>query len=250
MVSSRPKGYWIVGTDTGVGKTVVVGAISVAFQAQGLIPAMAKPIETGVSADEKHKSDAARLASLLPPAAGMSCLCLYQFEMPLAPLAAARKAGMAMDLSYIETMCRSLVVQASMTLLEGVGGVKVPLTEHEDWLDLMVRLPLPCVVVGRAMLGGINHMLLTCEAILRRHLDIAAVVLNEWPGPALSETEREQMASTSALVRERLSIPVYGPLPFLATLSGCWRAGVHQLATLPDLQRLVSQLKNTVVPTR
>ena len=242
MPGSVGKGYWIVGTDTGVGKTVVTGALAVALQEQGVTPGLMKPIETGSDVADSPDSDVTRLAALLPGSEERPCVCLYRLPAPLAPLAAARKAGIVLDLSRIITAYHTVSAQSPLTLLEGVGGVKVPLTEREDLLDLIAELQLPCIVVGRATLGGVNHARLTCEALIRHDVEVFALVLNRGLQPLESNVVQEQIASTTALIDEWLPLPIYGPLPSIQRLSQDWKGGIRQLGQAPEIQRLATRL--------
>ncbi len=115
--------------------------------------------------------------------------------------------------------------------MEGVGGVLVPITPDCQVRDLIARLHLPAVVVGRAMLGGVNHALLTAEALRSRHIAILAIVLNV-PHPSAEPCHNQiQEGSTVSLLHELSGVPVLGPLPFQADLQ--FSRG-HQLASLAE----------------
>jgi len=161
-----PAQFFITGTDTGVGKTVASALLCAAFEA-----AYWKPIQTGADSD----SDSATVAQLaeLPPARVLPEA--YSFAPPVSPHLAARKAGVKIALAKIaipETF------RDSALIVEGAGGVLVPINETHFMRDLMRQIALPVIVVARSSLGTINHTLLTLSALRASRLKIAGVVLN------------------------------------------------------------------------
>jgi malonyl-CoA O-methyltransferase len=167
---TTPRGVFVTGTDTGVGKTVAAACLVRAWGADYW-----KPAQTGL-ADEP--GDSATVAALAGLPAGRVLPPRVALRAPLAPAAAAALEGVAFDLADFtvppRTGHRPLVV-------EGAGGVLVPLTAEALIIDLIARLGLPVVVVARSSLGTINHTLLTLEALRSRALPVAGVILN---GPA------------------------------------------------------------------
>ncbi len=110
---------------------------------------------------------------------------------------------------------RQLQAQHELLLVEGAGGVHVPITPTMDMLDLIEKLKAPVLVVGRAGLGGVNHALLTLNALRERKIPILALVLNQTV-PAKTAVARRQERSTLELLRESAGVPVIGPLPYIA----------------------------------
>jgi dethiobiotin synthetase len=150
--------YFVTGTDTGVGKTVIAAALTL-----GLKGTYWKPIQTGLESDTEWVKKSTG-SSFLPE--------VYRFALPESPHFAARQEGVAISLSKIELPpVRPLIV-------EGAGGVMVPLNDKELMIDLMQHLGLPLIVVSRSTLGTINHTLLTLERLRQARLPIAGVVLN------------------------------------------------------------------------
>ena len=161
-----PKGCFITGTDTDVGKTVVTGVVGLALIDFGLRVGVMKPIETGTAFDNpQHTSDGERLRDLLIPHESLDFISPYRFEPSLAPLAAAQWAGTSIDLARITAAFQIMTKRYAYLLVEGVGGVMAPLSAKQDVRAMMAQLKLPCLVVGRTTLGSVNHTLLTLAAL-------------------------------------------------------------------------------------
>jgi dethiobiotin synthetase len=205
---------FVTGTDTGVGKTFVTSALARHLKHRGLAVGVMKPIETGVAPDAPGLSDADRLARAAGVLDGLDLIAPYRFPDALAPLAAARRAGLSVDVGVIAQAVQILRARHTVLLIEGVGGVLVPIGPQLDVRDLIARLGAAVLVVGRANLGGVNHALLTVEAVRLRGLTVLAVALNE-PAPAPATMAAElQVESTVELIRELAGAPVVGPLRY------------------------------------
>jgi dethiobiotin synthetase len=181
----------VTGTDTGVGKTVVTAAIAAAAGAAGLRVAVVKPAQTGAD------SDVEEVVRLAAPAAAAT---LAGYPDPLAPLVAAREAGLPpLALAATVAAVRAQVATHDLVLVEGAGGFLVPMgltATGQVWTvaDLAVALGAPAVVVTRAGLGTLNHTALTLEALQRRAIP-AHVVIGAWP----AEPERVHRTNLSEL---------------------------------------------------
>jgi dethiobiotin synthetase len=171
----------VTGTDTGVGKTVVTAALAAAAGSAGLRVAVVKPAQTGT--DGPEPPDAAEVVRLAGPA---TALTLAEFPDPLAPLVAARVAGLPpLELYPVVDAVRAVLAEHDLVLVEGAGGLLVPMGVRPGGLpwtvaDLALLLGAPAVVVARAGLGTLNHTALTLEALQRRALP-ARVVIGAWP---------------------------------------------------------------------
>jgi len=232
----------MTGTDTGVGKTTITAALTLALQQKGQLVGVMKPVETGIDPHRQDESDTARLRSLLAPPLPFGSICLYAFSQPLAPLACAREAGTTIDLARIASRFQDLTHQYSFFIVEGAGGVLTPITPKHTMLDLMVIMNLPALVVGRASLGSVNHLLLTLEALQHTGIKTCGVVLNDPIANTPTESTRQQRTSTVELIRELSTVPVFGPLEFEESMRVTWRKGVETLAEHPEIQRLTSHL--------
>jgi dethiobiotin synthetase len=193
------RGLFVTGTDTGAGKTVVAAALCAALRARGDRVAAFKPVVTGLDdePDERWPPDHELLARACGwagpaeetppgerPAPGPPSpdgVAPYTFGPPASPHLAARLAGVTIEPARLVTAARSAGEGAEVLVVEGVGGLLVPLTLGYAVRDLAMELALPLVVAARPGLGTINHTLLTLEAARAAGLTVAAVVLTPWP---------------------------------------------------------------------
>jgi dethiobiotin synthetase len=198
---------FITGTDTGVGKTVATAAIGCTLAAQGRRVAVLKPAQTGVAPGQPGDAEfvLAALGSAQPPATS----CPYRFVAPAAPLVAARAEHATLDLAVIQRACDSLRESYDVVLVEGAGGLLVPVTEAHSMADLARVLGLPVVVVARPGLGTLNHTLLTIEAARARGLEMLGVVLSGWRGPVDLATR-----TNPVLLCALGNVPLLGVLPW------------------------------------
>ena len=242
---SAPKasrGLFITATDTGVGKTVVLAALASALQEKGVKIGVMKPIETGIHISRLETSDAKRLQVLVKPTQPLESVSQYQLAYPLAPLSAARMAGASIDFSTITSAYHDLSKSHDFMLVEGVGGVLAPLAREKTVRDLIRALGLPSLLVGRPMLGSINHTLLALEALHTHHLPVAGIVFNHPEPEPDTEPQLLQHRSSIELVRELSDVPVFGPLNFEGTLEKDWITGVKMLDKHPSIQALAAHV--------
>ena len=174
------KGYFVTGTDTGVGKTFVSCALARTGVSRGQRVFAFKPIETGCTPVGGHLVGADQ--ELLAAAAGGwqrgELRGVFRFPIPAAPRVAAEASGVAIELERVASVLRAGAVDADLVVVEGAGGWRVPITDRADMSSLARIVGLPVVVVARAGLGTINHSLLTVEAVERDGLTVAALVLS------------------------------------------------------------------------
>ncbi len=192
------RGVFVTGTDTGVGKTWIAAGLVRRLRAAGVDAVPMKPVQTGGDRDAAGRLAAPDLEAVLA-AAGLAVseeeradLCPYLYEPACSPHLAARLAGRPIELERIAAAAARLSARRAAVVVEGAGGVLVPLGPVWTMLDLAARLGLPAVVVARAGVGTLNHALLTLGALRRARVTVAGVVLNEAAGAA----------ATPALVRD------------------------------------------------
>lgn len=201
--------YFITGTDTGVGKTLISCALLHALAQQGLNVAGFKPVAAGCDEDD-HNADALALRAKSTVQLTYGQINPYCFVPALAPHIAARFTGVRIELSRIMNSYRELAGQTDEVIVEGAGGFLVPLNEKQDGADLAKELGLPVIVVVGMRLGCLNHALLTVRAIAESGLECAGWVANAVePGmPALKE-------NIEAL-QSRIDAPLLGVVPHMA----------------------------------
>jgi dethiobiotin synthetase len=198
-------GLFVTGTDTGVGKTAVSAGILAVLREEGLDVAPMKPIETG-HRGEGWPADARCLhaASGLP--LRQEHVVPYALRDPLAPQAAARRQGIRIDWAKLDDAYRELA-RTRPVLVEGAGGLAVPVDAHNDMADLALRWRLPVLIVARPQLGTINHTRLTLEYARQRGLEVLGVVINAYPeDPGLAEE------SNPKAIADWTGLPVLGIL--------------------------------------
>jgi dethiobiotin synthetase len=169
------KGVFISGTDTGVGKTAFACALLRQYSASGSRAVGMKPVAAGGGSSN---GDILALATAGNVDAPLSARCPYAFDEAVAPHLAARAVGVVIDLRRIRESYEVLSARADHVVVEGAGGVLVPLGERSDVLDIALALDLPVVLVVGVRLGCLNHALLASLAIVARGLDLAGWVAN------------------------------------------------------------------------
>ena len=207
----------VTGTDTGVGKTVVACAIAAGLRRRGLRVAAMKPLETGVDANDPSR-DGARLARAAGGTLPLSMLAPLTYPDPVAPLVAARRAGTQIDLSLLDHAVRAASNGADALVVEGAGGLLVPITERVAYDVLFSHWQLDAVVVAANRLGAINHTRLTLAAARAAGLTVSMVVLNN----VSAECDTSAVENAS-IIAELENIPVV-ELPWLPDAGDLERA--------------------------
>ena len=203
------RGLFITGTDTGVGKTVVGVAMLRALVAAGRSAIGMKPVAAGRAEGEATNADVAALIAAANVAAPRADVNPYSFLRPVAPHLAAREEGTVIDLGRIAAAYARLARLADVVVVEGAGGVRVPLGPGTEMVDIPVRLELPVVLVVGIRLGCLNHALMSAQALGARGVRIAGWVANR-----IDPAMREGDANVAALA-ERL------PAPLVADIGWC-----------------------------
>ncbi len=208
----------MTGTDTGVGKTLVSVSLAAFYSlTMGLKVGVMKPFETGLPLDrtELFPCDAKSLKDASGSTDELSVINPCTFELPLAPETAAQMDGKTIDLEAVDRVYRNIAASHDITLVEGAGGILVPIVEGFFFIDLIARWKLPVVVVGRLGLGTINHTLLTCRALQSRGIRVIGVVLNDTEGSG------DVAARTNPdMLRKYLDVPLLGVVPHLKGTDG------------------------------
>lgn len=173
------KGYFITGTDTGVGKTVVTALLAIILRRQGLRVGVMKPVETGCLRveDQFAPQDALFLRQISGCTAPQALITPYAFAEPLAPAIAAERAGITIEMQHIRQCYQQLLVEHDVVLVEGAGGLLVPLTAQLSMHDIAIELDLPVLIVACNRLGTINHTALTVT-IACQSSQVLGILLN------------------------------------------------------------------------
>ena len=217
-------GYFVTGTDTGVGKTRVSCALLHAFAAAGKTVVGMKPIAAGC--ENGTWADVELLAAASNVSMGREHINPYALVPPIAPHIAANRAGIEIDLEVIRQAYLELRKRADIVIVEGAGGFLVPLNDHEDSAALVQTLDLPVLLVVGMRLGCINHALLTVHAVRAARLPLAGWVANRID-PEMAAFEENILA-----LERRLGCPLLGVLPYDQNHS------VRDLSPLLDIARI------------
>jgi dethiobiotin synthetase len=197
-------GLFVMGTDTGVGKTVVAASIALAARSRGRTAAPLKPAQTGAP----PVGDAEFAAALLGLDEPLAAIRPYALRAPLAPAVAASLEGVRLDPGVVAGAFEALSARYDLVVVEAAGGALVPFSDGVDMAALAATLGLPVVVAARPGLGTLNHTLLTLEALHRRGLTVLGVVLSGYPAaPGL-----DALTNPAALAR-LTPLPLLGAIP-------------------------------------
>lgn len=219
---------FITATGTDIGKTFVTAGLARNLRAKGHQVAVRKPIVTGFDPEAWAGSDPALLLEAIgetPSLAAIEAIAPCRFVPPLSPDMAARRGAAMIDFAGIVAFCRSSLPEADdVLLIEGIGGLMVPLTQRESVIDLIAALDLPLILVTGTYVGSLSHTLTALEVVQRRGLSIAALVVNESAGSAASPEETAgslnnfYKAATIFMLRRDAPVPNEASFAELANL--------------------------------
>lgn len=198
---------FVTGTDTGVGKTVASTWLAKAASAASRSVRYVKPVQTGLATGAPNAD-----ADFVRAVAGVDCVELLRFPEPLAPAVAAELAGAPIDAESLVAAVKTLAADRDELIVEGAGGLLVPLAEGWTMADLARALGAELVVVTRPGLGTLNHTALTLEAARTRNLVVVGLVVCGWPSEP-GVTEQTNLERLGAMA------PVLHRIPFVAGLS-------------------------------
>ena len=209
---NKLKGFFVTGTDTEVGKTLVSGALILKLREQGIKVIGFKPVVAGTYPDANGTAlnedlETLRIASHL----GIDelSLCPYVLNQPAAPHLVAAEQGLRLDMNVITQAFRNIQKQADCVVVEGAGGFLIPLNDTEDLGNFATEINLPIIIVVGMKLGCINHALLTFEAIKARNLNIAG-----WVGNTLN-AEMPFLKENLQTLKAKIAVPFLGLIPAL-----------------------------------
>lgn len=216
------QGFFITGTDTGIGKTLVSCALLHAFAARGQTVVGMKPVAAGC--ENGKWADVEALIAASTVAAPREWVNPYALIPPIAPHIAAQQAGIEINIATIQQACSELQNLAEVVIVEGVGGFLVPLSAQHNGADMAKALELPVILVVGMRLGCLNHALLTAPAIPAAGLTLAGWVANRIDPNMLMFEENVRA------LEQRLDCPLLGVLPFVEQ-----RVDAEKLSTLLNI---------------
>lgn len=204
------KAYFITGTDTGVGKTLIASALIYKFAQSGLKSVGMKPVAAGCElvSGRLISEDVTRLIAASNVMAPLAQINPYAFVPAIAPHIAAQQAGVEIELATIQKTYRALAECADVVIVEGAGGFCVPLGDNLNTADLAALLNIPIILVVGMRLGCLNHALLTVEAIEARGLRLAGWVANAIVG-SMAMFDENLLS-----LKERIIAPCLGVVPW------------------------------------
>ncbi|MEK7354526.1 MAG: dethiobiotin synthase [Chloroflexota bacterium] len=241
------RGIFITGTDTGIGKTVVTAGILRWLRRQGVDAVPMKPVQTGARREGRRlispDLEFCLAASGIHPASGEEQLMLpYAYEPACSPHLAGRLAGKYPEILQIIKCAEKLLQKHQLIVVEGAGGIMVPLNENVIMLDLMKEMAYPVVLVSRFGLGTINHTLLSVNTLRAAGLNLLGVVFNRTE-PTQSGSEFIEADNPEVITRFG-NVPVLGKLRHFENLSperqDIWQ---HFEADMPGLKCILDELR-------
>lgn len=211
-MSELPKGIFVTGTDTGVGKTIVTAAIASNLIQAGRKVGVIKPVQTGTVVS--GPTDLEFVQSLIGNVTPIDSSCPYKFPDPVAPLVASMLSGERIDIKKITDSYSKLAEQNDTVIVEGAGGFLVPILEDYFMSDLALELDIPIVIVARPNLGTLNHTLLTLESAQKKGVEVAGIVISNYPwDPGIPEQTNPE------LLMSMTGVNILGVLPHDNSLS-------------------------------
>jgi len=216
----KPGGIFVTGTDTGVGKTVVAATLLALLRRDGIDAVPMKPVQTGCESRgaEWIAPDiefALRIAGLNSSCRDeMEIMCPYRFEPACSPHLAAERSGRTIEVDHILDCFQKLSGRHKIVVVEGAGGVLVPVAENVMMVDLMVHLGLPVVLVARPGLGTINHTLLSLRGLNHAGLNVLGVIFNETEAGPHGYIEQDNCET----IRRLGKTGVLGRMPFITNI--------------------------------
>src|ERR1700687_993778 len=205
---NAPFRLFVTGTDTGVGKTEAACALLSLLARRGLRPAAFKPYESGCQ-DLGAPSDACALREAAKSEDGLDLICPHRFRVPIAPGVAAHR--LRREPPFQKTLRAVKVFDNRPRVVEGAGGLHVPIDSHREVIDLIQALRLPVLLVARAGLGTLNHTALSLGALYRGGVAVRAVLLS-CSSPQSDPSERDN----PGWIEKRHGVRILGPVPFRA----------------------------------
>ena len=201
-------GIFITGTDTGVGKTAISGGLAGALADKGLSVGVMKPLQSGAGVRNGafYSPDSEFMIKACGSQDEIELVCPVMLREPLAPSVAAEIEGKTIDLDIIRNAYLELERRHDIVIVEGAGGIAVPVKDNFLYSDLIRCLGIPSIVVARAGLGTINHTFLTVEYAKNCGISVTGVIINDFKGGIAEETNPD-------IIEKLTGVPILGIVP-------------------------------------
>ena len=207
------RGFFITGTDTGVGKTVIAGGVIRVLHSLGIKTCAMKPIESGCGREGTIliPHDGTFLKQTAQMEDPIRLVVPYCFENPLSPFSAAETEGREISIEEIKRAYHTLYTSYEAIVVEGIGGLMVPIKKDYYVVDLAKEFSLPLLIVTKPGLGTLNHTMLTVNCAVQAGLEVAGLILNYSRPPEKSLAEK----TNPNVLREICPVPIVGTFPYL-----------------------------------
>ncbi|MFZ3383332.1 MAG: dethiobiotin synthase [Candidatus Methanoperedens sp.] len=201
-------GVFITGTDTNVGKTVIAAGLAGALKNKGYSIGVMKAVQsgTGIRNGILYSPDAELMMKVIEIKADMKLICPYLLKEAMAPGIAAEIEGISIDIDIIKNVYMELEKRHDIVIVEGAGGIAVPVKKKFLISDLIKYMDIPAIIVARAGLGTINHTVLTIEYAKRSGIKIMGVIINNYRGGSVED-------KNPGIINELTGIPISGVIP-------------------------------------
>jgi dethiobiotin synthetase len=235
----RFKGFFITGTDTEVGKTLIAGALILQLQSKGMKAVGYKPVAAGLrevngNLINEDVQTLLMVSQQIAPHLGSNDICPYILKEAAAPHIVAAQSGLELDMDLMIRQYQSLQDSFEAVIVEGAGGFLVPINEQSTLGDFAQAIQLPVILVVSIKLGCINHALLTAEAIARRGLK-----LNGWIANCIaadSGFNQQNITTIDRMLQHQYQTKLLGIIPQLST---CMSLGLYSLENLQRATQLI-----------
>lgn len=206
------RGLFVTGTDTGVGKTLIAGAIARLLGGSGKSVGVFKPIASGCQKTREGliSEDAEFLAHCSNSEFPLSVVNPVTFEVPAAPILCEQAEGRKVDFEQIASTYKYICENSDIVIVEGIGGIRVPLSKDVDVLDLAKAFGLGVIIVARPDLGTINHTLLTIDAVVDAGLTLVGIIINGYDETKAGPAEK----TGSAIIAQCRDVKILAVVPY------------------------------------
>lgn len=236
---------FVTGTDTEIGKTVIAAGLAIAFRERGIDVGVMKPAVTGCRTHrgKRISEDVDYLVGASGSDDDPALVCPFMLREPLAPEVAAGLEDARIDIRKITSAFKKLSDKHEILIVEGAGGLLVPIKRKYFMIDLIARLACPLIIVARPGLGTINHTLLSCEVARARNLDIAGIIINNYPKrPSLAEKTNPEMIQCYSGTRLLGVVP---NVPGVSVEKGSYKGLLRAVETNIEIEKIINHLRRT-----